>query len=743
MAQPVAKYNGDFITCYPGSNQLDDGKLNLEKNMARIVTRLSSKNFCIVKPSFEIEKITNVQTGAPQLRVLPGQASINGMDIIAEDSLVIDPPEKAGTYHLALKLARDSSWNVLGDFVYGDTTTFEGVYLSYFTDKPDPIDPDMLYLGQVTWNGSDITKIVEDQDKYGRIWAEDILCKINDPKHPDITRLTLQDWIYKVPDWYVSKEGDVEFGAIDFLPGRNGTQSYGVKVQATNNNTALLKMKAPSITSGDTREFIIESNNKGVKINFLDTEINCYKDMLSDLYWNTESAIYIHSKQDIDIKGDSAVALSSLSSTANKYNHLVVADSGLVYSSDITSALKYIVNIKDTTTIQQTLGKAIWQYNDSNNKVSLLDTNVDYLEIIPNSDFHNKLRVRDTILLGNSSTYGNERTYLTNQLWRISDNNSNVANSKYITIAPDQINIVNPLLSSTVNSIINLRNTADTIHTKIFDNGKIELLNNTSDTPGIRFSDGTANNNASIYKVQNAKKIQVDGALGVNSNIFADGTVTGNGGLVTQSGTVTFIRGNSNATITKDNNSSILRTNGYFYVGSGGNLNLYAGPTVIKGSATIGSSAQCTISDNGNINTSGTITGSKVYNAVYNGFGEIFRKDSNEEIEYGDLVCLREDGLVHKVESEEDIVSIIGICSDTIGVEMGGIDIPEPERVEVEMLGQIWVKTDNLDIRPGHLVRALPNAKVDLIESLDQKIGIAITPTNPETGKVRIVYCFR
>ena len=32
--------------------------------------------------------------------------------------------------------------------------------------------------------------------------------------------MNLQDWIDIVPDWYISKEGDVTYGAIDFLPGR-------------------------------------------------------------------------------------------------------------------------------------------------------------------------------------------------------------------------------------------------------------------------------------------------------------------------------------------------------------------------------------------------------------------------------------------------------------------------------------------------------------------------------------------
>ena len=113
--QIVVRYPGQDITCYPGSNQEDDGKLNLEYNMARIVTRLSSKNFCIVKPSFEITKVNDEGTNALKLQIGTGQCSINGMDLILTNTLRIDPPVNQGTYHLAFKLARDRSSNVLGD----------------------------------------------------------------------------------------------------------------------------------------------------------------------------------------------------------------------------------------------------------------------------------------------------------------------------------------------------------------------------------------------------------------------------------------------------------------------------------------------------------------------------------------------------------------------------------------------------------------------------------------------------
>lgn len=140
----------------------------------------------------------------------------------------------------------------------------------------------------------------------------------------------------------------------------------------------------------------------------------------------------------------------------------------------------------------------------------------------------------------------------------------------------------------------------------------------------------------------------------------------------------------------------------------------------------------------GNLNTSGTITGSKVYNAVYNGFGEIFRKDKNEVIEYGDVVCIREDGLAHKVTTEQDLNTIIGICSNTIGVQMGGKDIPKDEQLEVEMLGQIWVKTKETNIKPGQLVKVNTDATVSVTTNKEEKFGITLTDVI--NGKVQIVY---
>lgn len=729
MAQPVAKYNGDFITCYPGSNQLDSGKLNLESNMARIVTRLSSKNFCIVKPSFEIEKITNIETGAPQIRVLKGQASINGMDIVAEDSIIIDPPEKPGTYHLAFKLARDSSWNVLGDFVYGALTTFEGLYLTYFDNKPDPIDPDMLYLGQVTWDGSAFGEIIEDEDKYGRIWAEDILCKIVDPKHPDVSRLTLQEWLYKVPDWYFSKEGDVIYGAAEFLPGRDGLQKPGVKIEAEDDNTGKIIVKAPSVSEDGDPVMTLKGTDEEVSIQM--SKASIYENKTDHiLHIDNPYNINLHSNQVLGLYGDQGVEIGS--GTNKNQPKLTLKDHIASFTDSISPNLKYDILFESSDIIQNRFGKAIWQYNSSNQKVSLLGTDVSYLDIIPNADFSSNLRVRNALYIGNK-TYGQETTYLTEQLWRIADSN----NSKYIAIQPEHINIVNPSLSSTNNSYINLRNTADTIHTKIFDNGKIELLN-TTDNPAIRFQDGNTTYNAAIWKVRGEKKLSIDGALGIDGNLYASGTVTGNNGLITQNGSVTFVRGSNNASITKDNNAAALRTSSTLYVGSSGTSNLYAGNTTIKGTATIGSSGQCVVAADGSINTSGTITGSKVYNAVYNDYAEIMKKPFEEVIEPGDLVYVREDGLICKAICEEHFNSIIGICSDTAGVILGGDGIPKDEQVIVGFVGQIWAKTEEEEIKPGQMLMINDHGTLSITNNKAEKFAIALTNVN--NGRVRVLF---
>lgn len=118
------------------------------------------------------------------------------------------------------------------------------------------------------------------------------------------------------------------------------------------------------------------------------------------------------------------------------------------------------------------------------------------------------------------------------------------------------------------------------------------------------------------------------------------------------------------------------------------------------------------------------------------GWGEIFQKSSNETIEYGDLVCIREDGLVHRINSEKDILNFIGICSDTIGVQLGGAGIPKEEQCEVELDGKIWAKTNNLNVKPGDHLIPTKDGKVDVTKKSNKPFAIAMTKNI--NGKVKL-----
>lgn len=806
--QIIARYSGSDITCYPGSNQEDDGKLNLEYNMARLVTRVSSKNFCIVKPSFEISKINDQSSNKVKLQISIGQCSINGMDLIMTNTLKIDPPAKNGTYHLAFKLARDSSNNVLGDLKVGVTTTFEGVYLTYYSKKPEPqTDMDMLYLGQVTWDGNDFTNIIEDEDKYGRIWAEDVLGKFLDPKHPDTTRLNLQQFIYTLPDWYFSKEGDTVYGPIIIKDNRTDNNP-GIIINADSNSSHIVikdpqadndklqlygdvnrdgiidqkdldlinqfinKTKVPNalqtiladvnhdgvidqkdviyisnfikkkgnpadtgniyFIDNTTHGLSFNSNKNKSDINLGSASININKSDNYKLHITNPEDIIIKSESDTIIQGNETVQIG----TNNNRPKLTLGNDKASFTDTAVSPdLKFDINFVDGNNIQQTLGKAIWQYNNTTQNISLLQNNVKYLDIVPNGIYRQNLRVITSLYLGSNDSL--PQTTLSRTEWWLRQNVQ--SNGNTINFTPDRIIMTNPTLTDKDNSYILLRNTQDTIHTKIFDDAKIELLNPTR-ASSIVWKDGNVAFDIILSKVINQKKLNLDGDFNL-VNLTASGSVTGNG-LITSNGILTFKRGTNDATITKDNNGSSLRTNGPLYIGASGTQPLYSGNTVVNGTFGVGGStyanSELKVDSSGNLNTSGTITGSKVYNSVYNGFGEIFRKNKNEIIEYGDVVCIKEDGLAHKVNNVQDLDTIIGICSNTIGVQMGGKDIPKEEQLEVEMLGQIWVKTKENNIKPGQLVKVNTDATVSVTTNKNEKFGITLT--NVINGKVQIVY---
>lgn len=773
MAQPEVRYFGDDITCYPSSNATDNGKLQLEYNMARLVTRVTSKNFCIIKPSFVLTATNDATTNTPKIKVSVGQASINGMDLIMSNTIEIDPPTSSGYYHLAFKLARDEGNNVLGDYIEGVTRTFEGVVLSWYAEKPEPMDPDMLYLGQVYWNGTRFTSVVEDEDKYGRIWAEDVLGKFLDPKHPDIRRMTLQEFIYKIPDWYVSKEGDTIYGPLSLVDSRSSKKvgiianvdadgshitlkapsTDNIKVQlygdlnrdgvvdqsdadmvlnytkGTYSLTALQKILADvnhdGVVDQDDYQYIlnyiqgkgnpgdtgniyyIDNTNNGINFDISSTQSKMELGKGS-IYQNTSDGILhiknagninIDAEGELSLQGDNKITISTENSNSPV---LTMTNDVFKITSPLSSNNVFEISIPDAINILQTVGKAVWLYNSNNKSLTLQSDNLNNLNILVDTSFSKNVRVNSTLSLGQSDSL--PQTTLTRTSWWLRESK---ANGRTANFTPQTITLMNPAGDGT--STIIVKNSDDSKHTVLYDLGKIELKTTASDGPGIRFTDGTANNNAAIYKVKGSKKIQVDGTLGVNSNVYADGSVTGASGVTVGNGVLTFNRTSGSATISKDDTGSNLRTSSNLYVGGSGTANLYAGATQLKGQTKIGSAGQCVISDSGNINTSGTITGSKVYNAVYNDIAEFIEKsDYEEEIEAGDVICLDEDGKAKRVTSRDDMKTIIGIASSdaTYGFALGGDGLEEKQKVAVGLKGRIPVKVTDPYLEMGEVLVA-------------------------------------
>lgn len=803
ILEPIAKYDGNYITCYPSSNATDDGKLNLEFNMARLVTRVSSKNFCVKNPSFGLEAYMDPITTSLKIKVGEGEASINGMDLIATQELLIDPPKESGEFYLAFKLARNDQKNVLGDFIYGSTTTFQGVYLAYFNEK-DTTDMDMLYLGKITWDGENFTNIEEDEDKYGRIWAEDIMCKLEDPKHPDETRLNLQEYIYKLPDWYFSKEGDTLYGPLIMADNRENNNP-GI-IMNVDKDGAHITIKDPS-TDNDKLQFYGDVNrdgkideedlqlvqdyidgkvtfdelqkilgdvNRDGKIdeldvlyisNFLSGEgnsgdtgniyyidnsnnvinIDTTKDELKieigegQIYQNLEDKILnifntydmnLRSYETLKIQGDQGVEIGS--GGAGTSPKLTLKEHQATITDSNSSDLVYNVKFVNEDLIQQKLGKAIWQYDDSTKNISLLNIDVNNLEVEPNAIFRKNINVIDNIYLGSDNN--TSTTYINQTNWRISNPEDE---NTYTNITYNTIDIVNDIVLDENNSKIILRNSNNTIYTQIENSGNITLVNNASN-PGLTFSDGISTNDVKLYKILKDKKLKLEGALDTTSDITSEGLITGQG-LKTSNGILTFSNGTNDATISKDENSTNLRTNGPLYIGPQGTNALYAGNTVIKGSLTAGSSGQLTVNGSGDLNTSGTITGSKVYGAVYQDIAEAYKCDEDENIEPMDIVYVRDDGKVSKLTDDKFADRVIGVVSEDPFMILGNSLYLHEQKCVVALIGKIYVKTNVNDLKVGDIVKASANGAIkveDVIEDYGKILGKVIEPSS--NGKVKI-----
>ena len=96
---------------------------------------------------------------------------------------------------------------------------------------------------------------------------------------------------------------------------------------------------------------------------------------------------------------------------------------------------------------------------------------------------------------------------------------------------------------------------------------------------------------------------------------------------------------------------------------------------------------------NANFTSEGTITGNKVYNAVWNDYAEFFPK--GEETEVGDIIALDETSKKEQyIKATNKSKLIVGVHSDTYGHIIGGegsIEDSMKTHIPVGLTGRVYV----------------------------------------------------
>lgn len=395
--------------------------------------------------------------------------------------------------------------------------------------------------------------------------------------------------------------------------------------------------------------------------------------------------------------------------------------------------------IKDSNKekVQQTIGKSIFQYDLSNKYFSLLGNDTTRFDVIPSLYMENATnRCIGTLYFGPED--GNNDNYIKRNEIQLDSNTSDNIELKMT----DRYVYLKDANGGSTNSYFKVGAADENRYVKINSNGNTEIKNTTAEAE-IRFIGNNNTNVARIYHKHNDTYIRVSENLGVDKNLVVTGDGAFNGGDLTiknQGGTsnLKFTDGTKTVTVYHLNGEDKLHINTNLNMDSKNieNVNDLKAITLHIGTG----NNKFVVDKDGNVTTTGNITGKKVYGAVYNGFGEVFRKSANEDIDYGYIIYMGEDGLVHKVSKEEDLDAVVGISSDTVGMEMAGDSqgLPENEKLEVEMMGKIWVKSNDTSIKAGNMVKALPDGTIERTINRNEKFGIAMT-SNID-GKVRIVY---
>ena len=143
-----------------------------------------------------------------------------------------------------------------------------------------------------------------------------------------------------------------------------------------------------------------------------------------------------------------------------------------------------------------------------------------------------------------------------------------------------------------------------------------------------------------------------------------------------------------------------------------------------------------------NLIVNGTVTGTKVYNAVYNDVAELFACNKPEDLTPGDIVIMTK-GQVEKPHYESD-KRVVGVVSDTYGYLLGGeqrSSIDDFENyVPLGLTGRVRVKLEGT-CNEGDLLTCTKEGKAKAVKFFDNSlhgciVGKALEDEPSEDGRI-------
>lgn len=150
----------------------------------------------------------------------------------------------------------------------------------------------------------------------------------------------------------------------------------------------------------------------------------------------------------------------------------------------------------------------------------------------------------------------------------------------------------------------------------------------------------------------------------------------------------------------------------------------------------------------GNLTVTGTIQGSKVYNAVWNDYAELFKIDDlKEEINPGDIVELNPETGDYRKSKKKNSNLVVGVVSDQYGHLLGGdYGLSEEDNLKthaaIGLAGRVFVNVVG-PVNAGDLIASSDIAGVGMSAehySPGCVVGKALeTKKTPDIGKVKIL----